>query len=84
MCWTGVEEPHRPLKSHVMPYSARQHLRVDIDACDETIRRFIPGYELILSAAAAAVAAIGPTSRRESPRGSDSRFEILPKARSNT
>ena len=44
-----------------MPHSVRQHLRVDIDAYDEAIRRFIPGYEPMLSQAAAAVAAIGPS-----------------------
>ncbi|MBW2391091.1 MAG: class I SAM-dependent methyltransferase [Deltaproteobacteria bacterium] len=42
------------------PHSVRQHLRVDIDAYNEAIRRFIPGYEPMLSAAASAVAAIGP------------------------
>ena len=43
-----------------MAHSVRQHLRVEIDAYDEAIRRFIPGYEPMLSVAAAAVAAIGP------------------------
>ncbi len=52
---------HFKQKSHVMPHSVRQHLRVDIDAYDEAIRRFIPGYEPMLSEAAAAVAAIGPS-----------------------
>ncbi len=52
---------HFKQKSHIMPHSVRQHLRVDIDAYDEAIRRFIPGYEPMLSEAAAAVAAIGPS-----------------------
>jgi tRNA (cmo5U34)-methyltransferase len=43
-----------------MSHSVRQHLRVDIDAYDEAIRRFIPGYEPMLAEAAAAVAAVGP------------------------
>jgi len=43
-----------------MSHSVRQHLRVDIDAYDEAIRRFIPGYESMLSVAASAVAKIGP------------------------
>ena len=41
-------------------HSVRQHLRVDIDAYDEAIRRFIPGYESMLSAAATVVASISP------------------------
>ena len=38
-----------------MSHSVRRHLRLDIDAYDETIRRFIPGYEAMLEAAASAV-----------------------------
>lgn len=41
-------------------HSVRQHLRVDIDVYDEAIRRFIPGYEPMLAAAASAVAEVGP------------------------
>ena len=37
-------------------HSVRRHLRVEIDAYDETIRRFIPGYDVMLAAAARAVA----------------------------
>ena len=44
----------------MIPHSVRQHLRVEIDRYDATIRRFIPGYETMLSIAAGAVAAVRP------------------------
>jgi tRNA (cmo5U34)-methyltransferase len=44
-----------------MSHSVRRHLRVDIDAYDATIRRFIPGYETMLEVAADAVAAASPS-----------------------
>ncbi len=43
-----------------MSHSVRRHLRVDIDAYDETIRRFIPGYDAMLRVAAAEVVASPP------------------------
>ena len=43
-----------------MSHSVRSHLRLEIDAYDETIRRFIPGYEDGLTRAAIEVAGIGP------------------------
>lgn len=43
-----------------MSHSVRRHLRVDVDAYDEIIRRFIPGYEAMLDAAARAVASVRP------------------------
>ena len=43
-----------------MSHSVRRHLRVEVDAYDEIIRRFIPGYETMLVTAARAVAADGP------------------------
>ncbi|MDA0312020.1 MAG: class I SAM-dependent methyltransferase [Gemmatimonadetes bacterium] len=43
-----------------MTHSVRSHLRVDIDAYDETIRRFIPGYGAMLEAAARAVTDMSP------------------------
>jgi tRNA (cmo5U34)-methyltransferase len=43
-----------------MTHSVRRHLRVDIDAYDTTIRRFIPGYETMLRVAADAVAGTRP------------------------
>ena len=42
-----------------MAHSVRRHLRVDIEAYDETIRRFIPGYDTMLATAAAEVAGAG-------------------------
>lgn len=44
-----------------MSHSVRSHLRLEIDAYDETIRRFIPGYEEGLTLAARAVARVRPT-----------------------
>ena len=43
-----------------MSHSVRRHLRVEVDAYDEIIRRFIPGYETMLITAARAVAAGRP------------------------
>ena len=43
-----------------MSHSVRRHLGLEIDAYDETIRRFIPGYEIMLRVAADAVAAAEP------------------------
>lgn len=43
-----------------MSHSVRRHLRVDIDAYDESIRRFIPGYEEMLRQASDAAAAVAP------------------------
>ena len=43
-----------------MSHSVRSHLRLEIDAYDETIRRFIPGYEEGLTRVASEVAAIQP------------------------
>ncbi len=44
-----------------MSHSVRSHLRLEIDAYDETIRRFIPGYEEGLARAARKIAAVRPT-----------------------
>ncbi len=41
-------------------HSVRRHLRVEIDAYDETIRRFIPGYEAMLAVAARTLAPMRP------------------------
>ena len=43
-----------------MSHSVRRHLRLEISAYDETIRRLIPGYEIMLGVAADAVAAAEP------------------------
>lgn len=49
-----------PLPQPTMSHSVRRHLRVEIADYDTTIRRFIPGYETMLSTAARAVAAVKP------------------------
>ena len=41
-------------------HSVRRHLRVEVDAYDEAIRRFIPGYEAMLDTAAAEIARVDP------------------------
>ena len=51
----------RDLNLQVMRHSVRSHLRLEIDAYDETIRRFIPGYEEGLTRAAREIAHIRPT-----------------------
>jgi tRNA (cmo5U34)-methyltransferase len=43
-----------------MSHSVRRHLRLDVEDYDATIRRFIPGYEEMLSVAAEAVASVDP------------------------
>ena len=43
-----------------MSHSVRRHLRVEVDAYDEIIRRFIPGYEAMLDVAARSVASVRP------------------------
>lgn len=44
-----------------MTHSVRKHLRLEVDEYDSAIRRFIPGYEDMLSVAADAVAAARPS-----------------------
>ena len=43
-----------------MTHSVQQHLRIDIAAYDETIRRFLPRYDEMLDTAASAIAEIRP------------------------
>lgn len=43
-----------------MSHSVRQHLHLDIEAYDASIRAFIPGYEAMLQCAAEAVAGVQP------------------------
>jgi tRNA (cmo5U34)-methyltransferase len=43
-----------------MSHSVPRHLKLEIEAYDETIRRWIPGYEDMLDAAASAVASVQP------------------------
>ena len=42
-----------------MSHSVRRHMRIEIDAYDETIRRYIPGYEAMLDAAAHELSSVG-------------------------
>ena len=42
-----------------MSHSVRRHMRIEIDAYDETIRRYIPGYEAMLAAAAHELSSVG-------------------------
>ena len=44
-----------------MSHSVRSHLRLEIDAYDDTIRKFIPGYAEGLTRAANKIAAARPT-----------------------
>ena len=41
-------------------HSVSRHLRVEVHAYDEAIRRFIPGYEVMLEVAAAEIARVDP------------------------
>ncbi len=43
-----------------MAHNVRKHLHLGNDAYDEAIRRFVPGYEVMLATAADAVAAVEP------------------------
>ncbi len=43
-----------------MSHSVSSHLRVEIDAYDEAIRTFVPGYEEMLALVAGTIAASGP------------------------
>jgi tRNA (cmo5U34)-methyltransferase len=44
----------------VSRHSVRRHLRVEVDAYDEAIRSFVPGYEAMLDTAAAEIARVDP------------------------
>lgn len=58
-------------------HSVRKHLSVDIDAYDETIRRFIPGYEAMLAHAVAAVRSVTPGLVLDLGAGTGALSEIL-------
>jgi tRNA (cmo5U34)-methyltransferase len=60
-----------------MSHSVRRHLHVDIAEYDETIRRFIPGYEAMIEAAAEAAASVGPDSVLELGAGTGGLSEAL-------
>ena len=60
-----------------MSHSVRSHLRLEIDAYDETIRRFIPGYEEGLARIARVVAAIRPALVLDLGAGTGALAEVL-------
>lgn len=60
-----------------MSHSVRRHLHLEIDAYDETIRRFIPAYETMLAVAADAVAAVGPDLVVDLGSGTGALSEVL-------
>jgi len=60
-----------------MSHSVRRHLHLEIDAYDSTIRRWIPGYEAMLDAAATAVAAVEPGHVLELGAGTGGLSEAL-------
>ncbi|MEE2900071.1 MAG: hypothetical protein VX815_16545, partial [Gemmatimonadota bacterium] len=60
-----------------MSHSVRKHLGVDIDAYDDQIRRFIPGYEAMLCAAAEAVASVRPGLVLDLGAGTGGLSEVL-------
>jgi tRNA (cmo5U34)-methyltransferase len=60
-----------------MPHSVRRHLRIEVDAYDRTIRRFIPGYETMLAVAADAVATVSPALALDLGAGTGALSEAL-------
>ena len=58
-------------------HSVRRHLRVEIDAYDETIRRFIPGYEEMLRVAARTLASARPDLALDLGAGTGALSETL-------
>ena len=60
-----------------MSHNVRKHLRLGNDAYDEAIRRFIPGYEAMLAAAAEAVAAVEPELVQDLGAGTGALSEAL-------
>lgn len=60
-----------------MSHNVRKHLRLGNDAYDEAIRRFIPGYEAMLAAAAEAVAMVEPQLVQDLGAGTGALSEAL-------
>ena len=58
-------------------HSVRRHLRVEIDAYDETIRRFIPGYDAMLGVAARTLASARPDLALDLGAGTGALSETL-------
>lgn len=60
-----------------MPHSVRRHLRLEIEEYDLAIRRFIPGYDTMLSVAADAVASARPSVAVDLGAGTGALSEAL-------
>ena len=60
-----------------MSHSVRSHLRLEIDAYDETIRQFIPGYEEGLDRIAREIAAIRPALVLDLGAGTGALAEVM-------
>ncbi len=60
-----------------MSHSVRRHLRVDVEEYDASIRRFIPGYETMLTEAAVAVAAVRPALVLDLGAGTGALSDVL-------
>ena len=60
-----------------MSHSVRQHLQLDIEAYDGSIRAFIPGYEAMLRCAAEAVAEIQPERVLDLGAGTGALAEVI-------
>ena len=58
-------------------HSVRRHLRVEIDAYDETIRRFIPAYDAMLEVAARTLASARPDLALDLGAGTGALSEAL-------
>ncbi len=60
-----------------MAHNVRKHLHLGNDAYDEAIRRFVPGYEVMLATAADAVAAVEPALVLDLGAGTGALSEVL-------
>ena len=60
-----------------MNHSVRSHLRLEIDAYDETIRRFIPGYDEGLNRIAREIAGIRPALVLDLGTGTGALAEVM-------
>ena len=66
-----------PEQGKRMNHSVRSHLRLEIDAYDETIRRFIPGYDEGLNRIAREVAGIRPALVLDLGTGTGALAEVM-------
>ncbi len=60
-----------------MSHSVRSHLRLEIDAYDETIRRFIPGYDEGLNRIAREIADVRPALALDLGTGTGALAEVM-------